>query len=322
MDKLLVFNPSNDMALAANSVSYTPPKNIQRYEAEMASFPEEWADEGDVVLTNWNTSYSELVRNHGRALQPSPWGWSIAIKRKFQRLGVPESLMPTDEQLVQWRQFSSREFASDYLKELLKDFQDNPLKTRLVGNENRFIKNFNQWETQGYPQICKLPWSSSGRGVFLVPPGAFPETKICGALNRQGGLSVDKFYDKAQDFAFEFEISSEKGCQFLGYSVFQATKGGKYGENLLASQSELRRTILSALPFPENEQLLQQLLECHLRLLQMRLGGKYSGYVGIDMLVADEGGRRMVHPCVEINLRMNMGIVAILKYRKAHPEGD
>jgi len=133
MDKLLVFNPSNDMALAANSVSYTPPKNIQRYEAEMASFPEEWADEGDVVLTNWNTSYSELVRNHGRALQPSPWGWSIAIKRKFQRLGVPESLMPTDEQLVQWRQFSSREFASDYLKRTAQGLSRQPIENEVGG---------------------------------------------------------------------------------------------------------------------------------------------------------------------------------------------
>ena len=40
------------------------------------------------------------------------------------------------------------------------------------------------------------------------------------------------------------------------------------------------------------------------------------GYLGVDMMICrQEGGREyVVHPCVEINMRMNMGVVARLFY--------
>ena len=41
--------------------------------------------------------------------------------------------------------------------------------------------------------------------------------------------------------------------------------------------------------------------------------GRYEGIVGIDMMVVRGG---LIHPCVEINLRMNMGVVAMKLYEK------
>jgi hypothetical protein len=41
--------------------------------------------------------------------------------------------------------------------------------------------------------------------------------------------------------------------------------------------------------------------------------GQYQGIVGIDMMVVRGG---LIHPCVEINLRMNMGVVAMKLYEE------
>ena len=43
-----------------------------------------------------------------------------------------------------------------------------------------------------------------------------------------------------------------------------------------------------------------------------RVGG-YWGPVGIDMLKTADGH---IHPCLEMNFRMNMGILALLLYEK------
>jgi hypothetical protein len=39
----------------------------------------------------------------------------------------------------------------------------------------------------------------------------------------------------------------------------------------------------------------------------------YHGPVGIDMLKTADG---RIHPCIEINLRMNMGILALLLHER------
>lgn len=44
------------------------------------------------------------------------------------------------------------------------------------------------------------------------------------------------------------------------------------------------------------------------------IGTDYAGYLGVDMMICREGENFLVHPCVEINLRMNMGVVARLFY--------
>ena len=47
-------------------------------------------------------------------------------------------------------------------------------------------------------------------------------------------------------------------------------------------------------------------------MLSERYGATYDGYLGVDMMVClMPDGHYAVHPCVEINMRMNMGVVAL-----------
>ena len=67
---------------------------------------------------------------------------------------------------------------------------------------------------------------------------------------------------------------------------------------------------------------LGDLKNAHLQMLKHHLAGKYTGFVGIDMMAVDMNGKRKCHPCVEINLRMNMGIVAMEVYRRRLRDGS
>ncbi len=271
------------MALAANVRQYRPPKRIQQMEADLADLAQVW----------------ESTRFAG------PWGWSIATKQRYKQMGVAEELLPSDEWLEEVRRLSSREFACGYIKDLLAEMKDE----RLLGSEMRWIDNLNpnpNLSTLNPQLIFKSPWSSSGRGVFVSSGfDANTEHRLQGFLSSQGGFVVDKFYaDKVLDFAMEFYVNDDKSVDFLGWSVFHAGENGAYGYNYVESQEVL------LLRIDTDETLLHRLIEYHKKHLAQTA---YRGPVGIDMLKTAE---EHIHPCLEMNFRMNMGILSLLLHER------
>jgi len=336
--RLLLFNPANDMALAAGTKSYTPPLPIQHMERKMASFPKLWAEEDDEVLTDWRIPYSQLQARHpNKLLVPTPWGWSPSIKYKLLRWGVPEPLLPSDTTLSEWRMLSNRRFAINYLQMLLASSNLQRWNSRLVGENCRYFSRTEDFYRSLQPAsstvqkivsqplpplsesptyIFKSPWSSSGRGVFITNDFTKARIRLEGYVHHQGGFVVDSYYNKVLDGALEFFVDENGTARFLGYSVFLADYSGHYLNHYVESPSSLRQRLIDALNFPEAEELLNHLIAYHLHTLPLRLGQSYRGPLGIDMLVCEDGGVRKLHPCIEINLRMNMGIVALLQYQR------
>ncbi len=279
-----LFNCSNDMALAAHVRQYVPPKRIQQMEADLADLARVW----------------EGTRFAG------PWGWSLATKQRYRQMGVAGELLPSDEWLEEVRRLSSREFACRYVKELLGELKDE----RLLGEEMAFCKDVStvncRLSTVNSPLIFKSPWSSSGRGVFVGRwNDARTQARVQGFLSSQGGFVADEFYeDKVLDFAMEFVVHEDHTVEFLGYSVFQTGESGAYGYNYVESQEELLRRI------DVDAALLHRLIAYHKEHLAQTA---YHGPVGIDMLKTADGS---IHPCLEINFRMNMGILALLLHEQ------
>lgn len=307
-------------------------------EEALSALPAWWAEEGDAVLLANNTQranaekffkqknlkilftspeegYVTLCQRAGTEFSPTPWGWSKAVTRQFSEFGVPPRLLPSNKQLDDIRTLSGREFAADYIRELLVNAKEHGiLRQQLAGDKMRFIRSIEEL-TITHRTIFKSPWSSSGRGILSADSIDAPsiKEKLTGFIKKQGGFIADKLYDKKLDFALEYFINDNGTAEFLGYSVFTAGINGYYGHNIVASQQELRRTIL------ENgcdKNLLDWLIDYNCKNLPNRLSGKYKGVIGIDMLIARENSRTIIHPCVEINLRMNMGVLAMNIYNK------
>ena len=105
--KLHIFNPEHDIALAYNSISFTPPHAGRELRSDLGFIPALWADDGDCVLVDDVEAALERVR-HIRSLahdvvfvskndipalvadapdtlKIDPWGWDKALCHNLQR---------------------------------------------------------------------------------------------------------------------------------------------------------------------------------------------------------------------------------------------
>ena len=315
--RLLIFNPSNDMALASGKDEYVPTKTVQQMEHQYGMLPSIIADKDDIVLR-----HDELTKDKYRSLNIPPdipiticpWGWSKPLKNKLRRFGVPEEMLPSDSYLDTLRHFSSREFWVEYSK--------------AFGYHGIRLCNTIDEVPEYRPLILKSLWSSSGRGNHIIGREGIEGREEALLSHLKFPLVADIFYNKVVDFAMEFSVMANR-VEYLGLSVFKAHKEGRYEYNYIDSQDNLTRMI------PAAPSLLTSIKERHQQLLSQFLVGHYQGPVGIDMMVTEnnvqgfegskvqefEGSafdwlRNQIHPCVELNLRMNMGILAIEIYNR------
>lgn len=294
MSKVHWFNPENDLALAADLSNYTPPRPAAALRRAGAWLPSLWAAPDDMVLV----TDSDMPIPAGD-YTPAPWGWSQYTRTVFLHQGANPGLMPSEEQISRIRQLSHRRSAAKVL--------------RLCGTPERFIpieatdtdSAIKAIRDMDGDAIVKLPWSCSGRGIMATR--AMPHRRLRdtveGMIRRQGSVMIEPRYERLKDFATLYYLSDGK-AEYRGLSVFATDRSGNYTGNIIAPQSELW-----SLPgidlTPYIESLTPALTEV--------FGHDYTGWAGVDMLsYRTERGAIAVAPCIEVNLRMTMGIAALL----------
>ena len=306
---LYIFNPENDMALADGKPGYTPPAQIQQMRRELWWLPEWWAEEGDIV---WNGE-DKLSLSDDTHIQP--WGWSPAICHQLKQAGVQESLLPSAEQLEHIRQLSHRQTAVALLQELREQL---PLYGHFAGESTlchsieeveEAAKRLSRVGGEDNCVMLKSPWSSSGRGIKKSPLPALGDCQeqqregswLNRILRQQGSIVVERFLHKVADFALEFWLDGKGGVEFRGLSLFYTNEKGAYLGNWVAPEGQKLAWLAQYIP-------LQYLQEIR-KWWEERLSHiNYSGPVGIDMMLAQEG----ICPCIEVNWRMTMGLVSCM----------
>lgn len=313
---VFLFNPSHEMALADNSDNYTPTAVVRKMESDLALLPAVFCEERDFIAV----SGSKAVFNRDGNIQnaslekviPFPWGWNRSARSFFIKLGVCPNYMPDDKSLELVRFFACRKFHACFIRKFLNQASVLGWNDFFVGDKMEFHEDLDYAWDEYVPKIFKLPWSSSGRGIFLAEKiDDHVIDRLRGFVNRQGGFLVDHYYEKVLDFALEFYIFSNGEVRFVGFSLFQTDTKGKYGGNLVDSQLAIEHLIASYL---KNDVIIPILKNICQSLLERTMGEKYTGFVGVDMMVVDTPNGRKCHPCVEINPRMNMGVLAMAAY--------
>lgn len=110
----------------------------------------------------------------------------------------------------------------------------------------------------------------------------------------------------------EFFSNGKGEVRFIGYSLFETDKRGIYKENLLATDDDILGKLSAYVPAS-----VFRLLCRRLTIELAHTIGEYEGYLGVDMMICRTPLAKTgyaIHPCVEINLRMNMGVVARMVY--------
>ena len=321
---LYIFNPEHDLALASGEANYMAPASARRMASELALLPMWYAKEGSAVLapSAYNLDYVkkiqellglsvDLITEPELAIEPDldirPWGWDVALRKRLSVLGVDEVLLPSMGQLNDLREYSHRSKAVALLPEL-------QLNECFCG-ESYYLKTPEEWKrfVEGRKEcLLKAPLSGSGKGLNWCK-GIFTPF-ISGWCTRvaasQGGVIAEPIYNKVEDFAMEFYSDGAGELTFVGYSLFHTGKSGMYEGNCLLSNEAIRKKLSQYVPL----EALMDLENCLKYRLSALVGTVYKGYLGVDMMICrfpeNEKPVFRIHPCVEINLRMNMGVIA------------
>lgn len=321
---LYIFNPEHDLALASGETNYMAPASARRMASELALLPMWYAEEGSAVLapSAYNLDYVkkiqellglsvDLITEPELAIEQNldirPWGWDVALRKRLSVLGVDEVLLPSMGQLNDLREYSHRSKAVALLPEL-------QLNEYFCG-ESYYLKTPEEWKrfVEGRKEcLLKAPLSGSGKGLNWCK-GIFTPF-ISGWCTRvaasQGGVIAEPIYNKVEDFAMEFYSDGAGELTFVGYSLFHTGKSGMYEGNCLLSNEAIRKQLAQYVPL----EALMDLENCLKYRLSALVGTVYKGYLGVDMMICrfpeNEKPVFRIHPCVEINLRMNMGVIA------------
>lgn len=315
--KVHIYNPENDLALAAGTASYTPPPAAVAQARRGALLPLWWADADDAVvcddparLDRWERDWGRLPVNSRfeRADGAAPWGWSAAVTRRLARLGVRRETMPSDNMLEAIRQLSHRRTSMRLLAMLGLEGVAHE-----VSSVDKVMALTEAFDGHIY---LKSPWSCSGRGVMSaahMTPDAV-RAFATGTIRRQGSVMVERAIKATADFATLF-TATDHGVRFKGWSMFQTSPTGKYEGQIVDADSHIAARLASLTPITPLEATVSRMEKA----LTEIVGNIYRGPLGVDMMVRADGG---VHPCVEVNLRRTMGFVSADIHRRLTVSGQ
>ncbi len=322
-----LFNPANDEALGSNNRWHTPSRHALQYQHDCELLPIWWANDGDFIIAPHHSD-EEIkavadeaqvnVRRYpqGAYAEPTPWGWSRDAKRQFEEAGVPATCLPTDDDIQQIRTLSHRQLAVDVNNDLYNHTGIS------APNRPRLYSDTRQMEIHGGDDcLLKRPWSCSGRGVF--PTSTLTDAELIrlagGIIKRQGSVVVEDALPKALDMSALFYADDAK-ITHLAWSLFQTMPDGRYIGSLVAPQAEIANRLHEAAIFYGNHKAdFTRLSDEFMEILHRHIPPMYKGWIGVDMLAYHSLGkesRLQLAPCIEINLRMTMGIVATLLANK------
>jgi len=329
-NKLHYFNPGHETAVLHGKVNYTPSKTVSKMMQDLAFLPVWYSEPGDVVLVNREEERSffrelpgfirpdvklicleELPHfRYREILQFEPWGLTPSVLHEFK--GLNKQL-----QIPDWKKeytyLTGRMAAIEVLKKIKKKLPTYsfPVLPAVFTKEEEVTSLLTL-----SPQIIKSPYSSSGRGLLWIKDGKLSVKDsewIRGTLKKQQFLSIEPALDKIQDFALEFYSDGKGNVQYRALSLFQTWEKGAYEGNCLGGEKEFLQQVYHEI----GEETYQSIKEHVIEALEEVYAYNYTGYLGVDMMLYKrEDGLVGIHPCVEVNMRHTMGLLASCFYEK------
>lgn len=327
MTRTYIFNPEHDLAMAYGTEGYTAPPRAQLLRRNLQMLPAWYCTTDGVTnilsqnvaddtlwLQQMSTSIglqaSPIAINRLQCRHSSyhPWGWDFDLRGRLLNACVAHDDLPQRQQIATLHKLAHRRMSITLLDRLgeVIDMEFPPRSIEASSVEE--IRHFNSLYPTCY---IKAPWSGSGKGIYRVLDDNSRNfaTWAQGIINRQGSIMCEAPLDKIMDFAMEFTCSGGI-ASFLGYSIFTNDSHCSYDCGIVAPQCTLMQAIDTRLRQPG---LLAALQKNLCTIITELIAPHYNGYLGIDMMLYNgHDGSVRLNPCVELNLRMTMGAVAVI----------
>lgn len=330
------FNPTCELAIANDTFSYNPPELLQKMENDLAILPFMFAKKNDILISNSipTDNFISEMNDYGFELpifsainqldfltedsikSIMPWGWSKAEHFLFQNVKNKCELSFRTSPVANWhdeyKSLFERSSSLKFLKNLLKNnTSDWFIESYKTGNIVTEIKEIEDKLNSECHFVLKSPLSSSGRGIQIVRNKKLSNSNlqwINGILRQQKYLIVEPYLDKLLDFSFQFKILHDGKVEYHGYSIFETNSNGQYKLSMIRPNL---KTILKT----NYTEVLEHKIADTVKILKKELENSeypkyHRGYLGIDSLIFKSENRLLIQPCLEINCRMNMGILS------------
>lgn len=333
MAALHYLNLGHETAILTQSPYYHPPENVRRMMADLSFLPAWYGNADDKVLVDkaLDTTFiqtiapfdsvlaqpilcnsNELSKNNLDELNAAPWGLSPQSIHFFNTLKQKHNcslIVPTWH--ADYYLLCSRKTAATCLEGVLNNLN------RLIDLEiiPTFCSTLDEVEqytaANPSPYLLKAPYSSSGKGLVWVYSKEIVVDKkqwITGILKKQGYISIEPVLNKLVDFAMEFYADGKGNVSYVGLSLFDTATQGGYTGNFVGKETDLTEKLSHWIDITSLNQV-RSAVEAELKLKYTTI---YQGYLGVDMMIYQtKEGPYKIHPCVEINMRYTMGLVAL-----------
>jgi hypothetical protein len=341
------FNPTCELAVANGSFSYMPPRLLREFEQDCSVLPFVFGKSGDFVLTEKIPSKEFILKltdagfelpifcSHKELISGKtetfgsilPWGWSPATH--FYLKDLKEKCSPEfrESPVFSWKEehktlferITSLYFLADFLEQNPFDFFSD---RELIGNKVTTIEGIEELLNNQFPLVLKAPMSSSGRGIQIIRKQTLNTSNrqwISGILNQQKYLIAEPFLNKVMDFSFQFKISNDEP-EYLGYSVFETNSNGQYQCTYIHPETE--RSGISGINLEMKTKIGTTALLLKKALKDSVYAKLHRGFLGIDAMIYRTMEGLKIQPCIEINSRMNMGILTAQIEKKTHDDSS
>lgn len=276
------------------------------------AFPSPERHSSESLPDRFTNDITEKLYSQASLLAPQaviPWGWNQSLIHQLKKAGLSPALLPSSRKMNDIRRISHRSLAVQLLRKIKEQASDR-LKPWLCGTSKEIASEDELRtliEKQTTELLLKAPVSGSGRGLIRASGKyAHPLSGWCrNTLQAQGSVIVEPYYNKVCDFAMEFSADGQGDIHFAGYSLFETNVHGSYTRNLLLPDESIETRICS---YGFDTDMLGELQTLLKDLLPDMIPADYCGILGIDLMVCQEGERCLIHPCVELNARMTMGL--------------
>lgn len=334
------FNPAHETAVQNASPYYTARASMLSMKRELAFLPAWYAADGDVVLIeeraldSYYTYLSEYLPSLPRPILTNKlkygykdaavclWGISPQAIHYFGQINKEYELnLHTPSWNERYTYLNGRQAARDCLQELIVCQPE--ISSSIIPQFFTSLDEIEHAVNRSSSQLlAKAPYSSSGRGLLWLPVEGLTRTErqiLHGMLKKQGSVSLEVVLDKQIDFAMEFLTDGKGGVEFAGYSLFYTNSKGAYLGNYLGSQKNIEQQLTEKIPLS----LLDATKNSLKTILSEKYAFDYKGCIGVDMLLYKSEQGYALHPCLEINMRYNMGFLAVsLSDNYLHPQAQ
>ncbi len=337
--KIFHFNPTCELAIANGSPYYQAPAILREFEEELAPILLVFASSSDHVLkekalpNQFMERLGELGLSSGSCLSKAqslealknepvllqPWGWSPAELNYLSDYRQPSDIQTRSIQLANSDLFQRKhavQFVNDFLDENPQPFfPEKEQRPQILDS----IEAIESYLLQHPQMVLKSPLSSSGRGLQVIRKNKLNDSNkrwIKTILAQQNYLVAEPLFNKKTDLSFQFELKPSGEILFRGISFFQTNNNGQYLGHHINPETDLayhhfHKNELTTIADHLSRQVRKS---CFHRL--------YHGFLGIDALIYEEDQHFKIQPCLEINPRLNMGILSQAIEQKIHPESS